>query len=177
MAATLLTLPYDVRYLIYRQLFPPEEQLYIQAYGTELRSMRLPGLPIHVLLVSRQINDEAVGFLYNNYLFNIVGTKEHCLASYKIFLEPLHRHARNSVRMDVFSNGPHSATMCISLQAGDAKTDVLDKRQRGQRKSIREIEAEVGEKEGQSWVKGSKPGYMAVCGIIFALLGWLFRYT
>ncbi|KAK5134330.1 hypothetical protein LTR08_006759 [Meristemomyces frigidus] len=173
----LLALPYDIRYLIYQQLFPPDEQLYVQAQGTKLQSMRPEGLPTHVLLVSRQINAEASGYLYNSYLFNIVGTKKDCLANYETFLQPLRKHARKSVRIDAFSNGVHSATMCISLQAGEAKSDVLNRRARGQRRTIQEMEDELNAKNDKPWYANQLPGCLAVCGVLFALLAWLLRRT
>ncbi|KAK5123859.1 hypothetical protein LTR85_002055 [Meristemomyces frigidus] len=150
MTARILALPYDVRYLIYQHIFPPGEQIYIQAHGNALQSI-LPedGLPTDALLVCRQINEEASGYLYNNYLFNIVGTKKDCLASYETFLEPLRKHARHEVRIDAFSNGEHSSTMCISLRAGDAKDGVLNRRARGQHKSIGEVERELGIEQRQ----------------------------
>ena len=176
MPANLLTLPYDIRFLIYQQLFPPDEQLYIQANDTTLQSMWAEGLPTQVILVSRQMHAEVSGYLYNTYLFNIVGTKKDCLANYQLLVAPLRKYGRSSVHVDAFSNGEHSATMCISLQAGDAKSGVLDRRGRGQRMTILAMQEELDAKRHAPWYEGSLIGYSAVCGVLCALvacLSWL----
>ena len=132
----LLRLPYDLRYAIYQHLFPEGEQIYVQAYENGVR-IRLPegGIPTDLLQTCSQLHHEAGGFLYNSYLFNIIGTKNDCLANYKPFLRTLRRHARSEVNINAFSNGDHSSTMCISLQAGDVKMGVLSRRRRGEPKT------------------------------------------
>lgn len=175
MPRTLLSLPYDIRYLIYQHLLPREEQIYIQAVGKGLRSI-LPadGLPTNALLVCRQVNAEASGYLYNNYLFNIVGTKKDCLATYHHFLKPLRKHARNEVRINAFSNGEHSSTMCISMEAGDAKLAVLNRRRRGEPKAIHELEQEQHRStNGVPWRLEQVTVRAALCGLFLALLVWL----
>ncbi|KAK4952141.1 hypothetical protein LTR10_010061 [Elasticomyces elasticus] len=143
MSPTLLSLPYDIRYLIYQQLFPPDEQIYIQAYDKTVQTISPAGIiSANILLVNRQLGREAGGFLYNGYLFNLVGTKQDCLANYKPFLRTLRKYARSEVNINAFSNGNHSATMCLSLQAGDAKMDILNRRRRGEPKTIRELQDE-----------------------------------
>ncbi|KAI7485600.1 hypothetical protein KC351_g3887 [Hortaea werneckii] len=143
MTVNLLSLPYDIRHAIYQQLFPPHEQIYIQAFGDRLRFISPgDGLAIHLFLVCKDLSAEARAYLYNGYLFNIVGTKNDCLKAYKSFETILRRHARHAVRINAFSNGQHSATMCISMQAGDAKMGVLNRRRRGEAKTIREMELE-----------------------------------
>lgn len=139
----LLSLPYDIRHLIYQHLFPREQQIYIQAFGNELRSI-LPEWPIptEVLSVCRQINHEASEYLYNGYLFNVIGTKKDCLANYERFLTTLRKHGRYEPRIDAFTNGEHSTTMCISLQAGSGKVDLLQRRRRGQPTDIRSMQLE-----------------------------------
>ncbi|KAK3615133.1 hypothetical protein LTR56_026782 [Elasticomyces elasticus] len=143
MSPTLLSLPYDVRYLIYQQLFPPDEQIYIQAYDKTVHTISPPGtISANILLANRQFGKEAGGFIYNGYLFNLVGTKQDCLANYKPFLRTLRKYARSEVNINAFSNGDHSATMCLSLQAGDAKMGILNRRRRGEPKTIRELQDE-----------------------------------
>ena len=139
-SSRLLSLPYDVRYVIYQHLFPSNEQIYIQALDDGLHSI-LPDdpSPASIFQVCRQLRSEAGGFLYNSYLFNIVGTKKDCLANYKRFLQTLRRHARSEVNINAFSNGTHSSTMCLSLQAGDAKMGVLNRRRRGEPRTIEEL--------------------------------------
>lgn len=143
MPPSLLSLPYDIRYAIYQHLFPHGEQIYIQAYSGRLHTI-LPedGLSVSVLLSCRQLHTELSGYLYNNYLFNIIGIKSDCLETYRIFETVLRKYAKCPVRINAFSNGDHSATMCISMQAGDAKMDVLRRRGRGEPKTIREMELE-----------------------------------
>ncbi|KAK4546054.1 hypothetical protein LTR36_002191 [Oleoguttula mirabilis] len=174
MAAHILTLPYDVRFLIYQHLFPPGEQIYIHAYGNALQSMSPEyGLPTNALLVCRQINEDMSDYLYSNYLFNIVGTKRDCLVTYKSFLDTLRKHARHEVRVDAFSNGEHSATMCISLQAGEFKNGVLDRRARGEHKPIRELEQEFGMTRHTTWSLERVTIGLAVCGVLLALIAWI----
>jgi hypothetical protein len=177
----LLELPYDIRFLIYQRLFPPSEQIYIQVQnGGKLRAILAdsgsePGTICTPILRScKALYAEATGYLYNNYLFNIVGIKSDCLSHYKPFLATLEKHARNEVRVNAFSNGEHSATMCISLQAGDAKMTVLNRRRRGQPKAIEQLE-----KEYRAQVKtGSPTKFMlvswAAVGVatLVALLAW-----
>jgi len=174
MAPHLLSLPYDIRYLIYQHLFPPEEQIYIQALGTTLRSI-LPedGLPINALRVCHQLNAEASGYLYNSYLFNIVGTKKECLSAYQPFLKNLRKHAQHNVRVNAFSNGEHSATMCISLQAGDARMGILKRRRRGEPKAISELEQEQGLAKDTIQSCDRIGMAVAACGVLLALLVWL----
>ncbi|KAK5689874.1 hypothetical protein LTR97_012634 [Elasticomyces elasticus] len=157
MTLTLLSLPYDVRYLIYQQLFPPEEQIYIQAYDKTVHSISPAGtISANILLANRQLGSEAGAFLYNGYLFNLVGTKQDCLANYKPFLRTLRKYARSEVNINAFSNGDHSATMCLSLQAGDAKMGILNRRRRGEPRTIRELQDEQdlisGPPQDDAWV-------------------------
>lgn len=139
----ILSLPYDIRHLIYEQLFPPCEQIYVQVLGSKLQCM-IPEerVPTELMLTCRQLRDEGNAFLYNNYLFNIVGKKRCCLAAHEKFLNTIEKYARNEVRLNAFSNGDHSATMCISLQAGTAKMGVLMRRRRGEPKELKEIQDE-----------------------------------
>ena len=169
-----LSLPYDIRYLIYQHLFPPEEQIYIQALGSTLRSI-LPEdrLPTNALLACRQMHAEGSGYLYNSYLFNIVGTKKDCVTAYEPFLKTLRGYARHDVRINAFSNGEHSATMCISLQAGDARMGILKRRRRGEPKAISELEQEQGLAKDTIQSCDRIGMAVAACGVLLALLVWL----
>ncbi len=143
MPSRLLALPYDIRYLIYKELFPREEQIYLHAYEKTLRTISPAGtIAANVLLVCRQLHVEAGGFLYNGYLFNLVGTKNDCLANYKPFLRTLRKYARDEVNINAFSNGDHSTTICLSLQAGDARMGILNRRRRGEPKTLQELQVE-----------------------------------
>lgn len=44
--------------------------------------MRPGSLPMAVFLVCHQLRDEASYYFFNNYLFNIIGYKKHCMAQY-----------------------------------------------------------------------------------------------
>lgn len=89
------------------------------------------------------------------YLFNLIGTKKDCLRSHSGFLQTLRTYAREDVQINVFSNGVHSETMCISLHTGDAKTSILKGRRRGVETTLSKIREEVGEQTGDlvSWGK------------------------
>ncbi|KAK5735281.1 hypothetical protein LTR17_008288 [Elasticomyces elasticus] len=173
MSPTLLALPYDVRYLIYQQLFPPDEQIYIQAYDKTVHTISPAGtISANILLANRQLGKEAGSFLYNGYLFNLVGTKQDCLANYKPFLRTLRKYARSEVNINAFSNGDHSATMCLSLQAGDAKMDILNRRRRGEPKTFRELQDEQdligGPPQDGNWVVK----VLSVAAILISLLSY-----
>lgn len=140
----LLSLPYDVRHLVYQNLFPQCAQIYLLAGGSELRIMNQEdSLPPSILRVCRLLHQEAAEYLYNNYLFNVVGLKQDCLALYKPFLRTFEKHSRQLPRVDAFSNGDHSATMCVSVQAGNARLSILDSRRRGKPRSLEDLLEEV----------------------------------
>lgn len=140
----LCSLPYDIRQLIYDQLFPAYNQLYLMASRKELVWIRAPeSLPMQLLRVNRLLHHEASGFLYNRYLFNIIGPIQDCLRLYPDFEMVLQKYARQSVRIDCFGNGVHSDTCCISLQPGNKHVKVLNKRRRGQPSSIEQLRTSV----------------------------------
>ena len=141
----LLSLPYDVRYLIYKELFPTSKQIYIQALGRKLY-VRLPRSQTICLPLLRRcppLHREATEFLYNNYLFNIMGRKSDCLATYERFVRALARHANDEVHVDAFSNGEHASTMCISVHTGNGKIAMLERRARGVPIPISSIKQEL----------------------------------
>ncbi len=140
----LLALPYDIRFQIYSYLFPPGQQIYVQTIGTKLRSMTSEHkIPVNLLKVCKSLNIEAGEHLYSGYLFNVIGRKKDCLVAYEQFLRTMQKYAREEVHVDAFSNGSHSSTMCISLQAGTSKMALLRRRERGEPKRIDELEQEV----------------------------------
>jgi hypothetical protein len=181
---TLLALPYDIRHQIYEHLFPPGQQIYIQVLGQTLRSITPDKykLPTGLLLTCRAINEEASDYLYNRYLFNIIGTKQHCLPAYKGFLGTVKKHARHEVHVNAFSNGTHSSTMCISIHSGEGRTAVLKRRERGEPKTIAELKEEVAESSRPLRQRGSTPslaftplGLKAVyacAALLVLLLAW-----
>ena len=133
--ATLLSLPYDVRHAIYQQLFPRGDQIYIQAFDTGLRSL-LPddSATLAIAKTCHQLRDESLGYIYNNYLFNLIGNRSHVLDHYKPFLHSMREYAlHRKIRIDTFTNGIHSSTICMSLQSGSTKVRVLEQRQRGEK--------------------------------------------
>lgn len=140
----ILDLPYDVRHQIYHQLFPPGESIYIQALPDKLRVVSvLERIPVELFLTSRLLYLEASGYLYNGYLYNIIGTKRNCLRNYRGFLSTVHKHAWNEVHVDAFGNGAHSSTMCVSIHVGEAMKALLRRRERGEPKKIRDLEQEL----------------------------------
>ncbi|RMX73505.1 hypothetical protein D0869_13535 [Hortaea werneckii] len=154
-------------------LFPPHDQIYIQAFGDRLRFISPgDGLALQLSLVCKDLSAEARAYLYNSYLFNIVGTKNDCMKAYKSFEAILRRHARHAVRINAFSNGQHSATMCISMQSGDVKMGVLNRRRRGEAKTIREMELEQNLQAGKPYpaILGDVNMAVAFCAIFFAVL-------
>lgn len=141
----LLSLPYDIRFQIYKHIFPPGEQIYVQVLRNTrtLKSITGEPIPTQVFLTCRALSSEASEYLYNNYLFNIIGRKQDCLAAYESFLSIVEKYARNEVHADAFSNGLHSSTMCVSIQSGEAKMPMLKRRARGEWTKIKELEREV----------------------------------
>lgn len=151
----LLRLPYDIRHLVYKHLFPTSPQLYIIVAPPNTNAATMPKIKTHtktktnspleaillldhsiptaLLLTCHQMHLEAGEHLYNSYLFNLIGTKADCLTHHTAFLETLRKYARKEVRVDAFGNGAHSATMCISMQAGESKMEILRQRGRGER--------------------------------------------
>lgn len=165
----LLMLPYDIRHLVYEHLFPDSQQLYIQAFSTDACVMLPAGmsLPTNLLLVCRQLHREASEFLYNGYLFNLVGTRKDCLRLHKSFLTVLETYARTAPKVDAFSNGAHSSTVCISMQAGSAKADLLRRRGRGQPRELCDLETE------EASVKAPRYAWVRM---VFPTNGWVFAF-
>ncbi|KAF2720248.1 hypothetical protein K431DRAFT_285919 [Polychaeton citri CBS 116435] len=142
----LLSLPYDVRHAIYQQLFPPGQQLYLHGDMTGQVRMMMPpdvSIPNNFLLVCRELHREGSEYLYNRYLFNVIGTKRGCLKSYRTFQDTMAKYTRCPIRIDAFSNGDHSATSCICLQAGESQLRVLERRRRGQPTTLGKLKTEV----------------------------------
>ena len=190
----LLSLPYDVRHLIYDHLFPPGGQLYIQAMHDDYISISPDHrVPTSLLRTCRQLHEETSEYLYNNYLFNIFGRKQECVGSYDQFQNTVLKYARDDVHTYAFGNGEHSATMCISLHAGDGKMDVVKRRERGVELKIEQVRRELVESSEYSkpfavFVRGVKhlcrkngkhlPTLgIALLGAVGAYLTWLFAWN
>lgn len=141
----LLSLPYDIRFLIYSHLFPQMSQIYLMAKTTGLDLMHPPDyLQLSILSTCSQLYTEASGYLYNNYLFNTVGYKRHCMAHYGTILELLDKHAHHGAKIDVLDNGSLSMTACVSMYAKDGHVEAMArKRQRGVRRALRDVEVEA----------------------------------
>ena len=142
----LLTLPYDIRCLVYSHLFPESTQIYLFAHKDGLHPGLTAGgmLPVQVLRVCQQMNLEAAEYLYNHYLYNVLGHKKHCIAHYKTIYNALQRFARHGAGIDVLDNGLLSVTACISLFAKGGKIETMARgRERGARRDLREVEAEA----------------------------------
>ncbi|KAF2231038.1 hypothetical protein EV356DRAFT_507818 [Viridothelium virens] len=170
----LLSLPYDIRHLIYEHLFPQDPQLYIHAQDAGFASIT-PNFPIptSIFRINQVLGHEASEYFYNRYLFNIIGTKHDCLIAYKPFMMTLKKYSRDAVRMDAFGNGRQSQTMCISLQAGQSKLAVLRSRRRGVPMPDEEIQTEMLKVEKEAAArKASLPLRFASC-ISKTLLGCL----
>ena len=141
-----LSLPYDIRHLIYEHLFPPGGQMYIQALRDGYTSIAPDHrVPASILRVCRQLHAETCEYLYNTYLFNIIGLKQDCMQSYDQFQHTVAKHARDDVHAYAFGNGAHSATICISLHAGSGKTDTVRRRERGVEMKIEQVRREVAQ--------------------------------
>jgi hypothetical protein len=143
----LLSLPYDVRYIIYSHLFPSLRQLYLMASRESIHPMMRPGsLSMEIFLTCRQLHLEASGYLYNNYLFNIIGYKKYCMAHYRPINLLVERYAKNGSSIEILDNGLLSSTACVSIHAKGGRVEaVLQVRQRGVTRNLEEVEKEAAE--------------------------------
>lgn len=168
----MLQLPYDVRYEIYKHLFPQHGQVYIQVLNGKLRSI-LPdeSIPAELLRTCRALYAECGAYFYNRYLFNVIGSKTECLNTYGAFLAIVQKHARAQVYTHALSNGSHSTTMCVSIHAGEAAFALLQRRGRGEPKEIRELQREVASQKPQRiWLLRYRQLALAACVALLALL-------
>lgn len=186
----ILRIPYDIRLLIYEHLFPEGKQIYLQPSPKRLRSITADrSIPIEFLSSCRQLHIEACEYLYNSYLFNIVGRKQDILAAHEGFLEVLRKYARDEVHVQALSNGDHSTTGCISIHVGSGRLETLKRRNRGIPREVHELEEEVDKEnkhfQGQTprnqWVpwqllwRPSPRSVMLGCALLVAVLALLFR--
>jgi hypothetical protein len=143
----LLSLPFDIRYLIYSHLFPELRQLYLMASRDSIHPMMRPGsLSMSIFLTCRQLQLEASGYLFNNYLFNIIGYKKHCMANYKPINLLVERYAKHGSSIEILDNGALSSTACVSIHAKGGRVEaVLQVRQRGVTRNLEEVEKEAAE--------------------------------
>ena len=143
----LLSLPYDVRRIIYSHLFPSLRQIYLMASKESINPMMHPGaLSTGIFLTCRQLHSEASDYLFNNYLFNIIGYKKHCMAHYKPLYELMERYAKHGANVEILDNGTISSTACVSIHAKDGQVEaMLHVRKRGVPRDLKEVEAEAAQ--------------------------------
>jgi len=141
----LLSLPYDIRWIIYSHLFPSLRQIYLMASKESINPMMRPGsLSTGILLTCHQLHSEASDYLFNNYLFNIIGYKKHCMAHYKPLYELMQRHAKHGANVEILDNGTLSSTVCVSIHAKAGHVEaMLHVRQRGVPRDLHEVEKEA----------------------------------
>lgn len=143
----LLSLPYDVRFIIYSHLFPSLRQVYLMASKESINPMMRPGsLSTGILLTCHQLHSEASDYLFNNYLFNIIGYKKHCMAHYKPLYKLMERFAKHGANVEILDNGTLSSTACVSIHAKDGHVEaMLHVRQRGVPRDLQEVEKEAAQ--------------------------------
>lgn len=143
----LLSLPYDVRFIIYSHLFPSLRQVYLMASKESINPMMRPGsLSTGILLTCHQLHAEASDYLFNNYLFNIIGYKKHCMAHYKPLYKLMERYAKHGANVEILDNGTLSSTACVSIHAKDGHVQaMLHVRQRGVPRDLQEFEEEAAQ--------------------------------
>lgn len=178
----LLTLPYDIRHLIYTHLFPPSsEQIYIQAHDGNmhiLTSTPETHLAVPLFRTCRRLHAESAAFFYSAHLFNLVGTRTEVLARYAGLLATMRGHAAFSgreVRVDAFSNGSHSRTVCVSMQVGEGKVGMLERRNRGVRREMAELVLEERLEMKVGGLVGSGSWGMVMCwlgALVVVLVAW-----
>lgn len=180
---TLTSLPYDIRFLIYQHIFPSSPQIYLQvSQDGSIRPMIHDNVTTNIFLTCRAIRVDAAEYLYNNYLFNLIGTKMLCLRAHTRILDTLRKYAREDVQIHAFSNGIHSETMCISMHTGLGKTAILRRRRCGMEVTLREVRREIRPERGRSsraWYKMQDIALglvWSVAGLLVSLLQ-LFRLT
>jgi hypothetical protein len=143
----LMSLPYDIRWIIYSHLFPSLRQVYLMASKESVSPMMRPGsLGTDVFLVCRQLQAEASGYLFNNYLFNIIGYKKYCMAHYKPVYKLVERYAKHGANIEILDNGDLSSTACVSIYAKEGHVEaVLHVRKRGVQRDLKEVEEEAAQ--------------------------------
>ncbi|GAB7335164.1 hypothetical protein MBLNU13_g06996t1 [Cladosporium sp. NU13] len=143
----LLFLPYDVRWIIYSHLFPSLRQVYLMASKEGINPMMRPGsLSTDILLTCHQLHAEASDYLFNNYLFNIIGYKKHCMAHYKPLYKLMERYAKHGANVKILDNGTLSSTACVSIHAKEGHVEaMLQVRKRGVPRDLQEVEKEAAQ--------------------------------
>ena len=108
--------------------------------------MRPGSLSTGILLACHQLHAEASDYLFNNYLFNIIGYKKHCMAHYKPLYELMQRYAKHGANVEILDNGTLSSTACVSIHAKDGHVEaMLHVRQRGVPRDLQEFEEETAQ--------------------------------
>lgn len=143
----LLSLPYDIRWIIYSHLFPSLRQIYLMAERERLYPMMRPGsLAMDIFLTCRQLQAEASDYFFNNYLFNIIGYKKYCMAKYKPVNFLMERYAKHGSNIEILDNGNLSSTACVSIHAKGGHVEaMLHVRQRGVQRDLKEVEEEAAQ--------------------------------
>lgn len=143
----LLSLPYDIRWIIYSHLFPSLRQIYLMASKESINPMMRPGsLRTDILLTCHQLHSEASDYLFNNYLFNIIGYKKHCMAHYKPLYGLMERYTKHGANVEILDNGTLSSTACVSIHAKNGHVEaMLHVRQRGVPRDLKEVEEEAAQ--------------------------------
>lgn len=112
-----------------------------------LSPMMRPGsLPMAIFLVCHQLRDEASYYFFNNYLFNIIGYKKHCMAHYMPIYRLMERFAKHGSNVDILDNGLLSSTACVSIHAKGGHVEHLVRaRRRGVLRDLKEVQKEAAE--------------------------------
>lgn len=141
----LLTLPYDIRYTVYSHFFPSLQQIYLMADHDGLSSMMTPdSIGTNLSLTCRQLQAEAGDYIFNNYLFNVIGYKKHCMAHYRPVYSLMERYAKHGASNQILDNGSLSSTACVSIYAKDGHVEgMLRARQRGVLRDYEDVEEEI----------------------------------
>lgn len=112
-----------------------------------LSPMMRPGsLPMAVFLSCHQLRDEASYYFFNNYLFNIIGYKKHCMAQYEPIYRLMEQFAKHGSNVDILDNGLLSSTACVSIHAKGGHVEHLVRaRRRGVLRDFKEVQREAAE--------------------------------
>lgn len=108
--------------------------------------MRPGSLNTQVFLTCHQLQVEASDYLFNNYLFNIIGHKKHCMAHYKPVYTLMERYAKHGAKIEILDNGTLSSTACVSIHAKSRYVEaMLRGRERGVPRDLKEFEDEAAQ--------------------------------
>jgi hypothetical protein len=140
-----LALPFDLRYMVYEEIFPASRLIYL-GMGKDGRLhgvTPLGGIPLGFMSACHQLRRETNEYLFNRYLFNVVGDKRDCLENHPYFCELIRRWARGVVHIDAFSEGVRFHNVCVALHAGEGHVARVRKIDGGVHRSMQRIRWEV----------------------------------